>query len=52
VRFIGSIPDAQLATRFGDYLIALGINNQVEQGSSGFAIWVHNDDHRQNWRRF
>jgi GlpG protein len=44
MRFIGSIPDDQLATRFSDYLVALGINNQVEQGSSGFAIWVHDDD--------
>jgi GlpG protein len=45
MRFIGSLPDAQLANRFGDYLTALGIANSVEQGSSGFAIWIHNDDH-------
>ncbi|CAN5447236.1 rhomboid family intramembrane serine protease [soil metagenome] len=45
MRFIGSIPDLQQATRFGDYLTALGIANNVEQGSSGFAIWVHNDDY-------
>src|SRR5262245_4311071 len=45
LRFIGSIQDGQLATRFSDYLVALGIANEVEQGSSGFAIWVHDDDY-------
>jgi GlpG protein len=45
VRFIGAVPDAQQATRSGDYLTALGIANDVEQGSSGFAIWVHDDDY-------
>jgi len=45
MRFIGSIPDPQLAERFSDYLVALGIANQVEQGTSGFAVWVHDDDH-------
>lgn len=45
MRFIGSLPDFQTATRFGDYLTALGIANDIEQGAQGFSVWIHNDDH-------
>src|SRR4051812_43432326 len=45
MRHIGSIQDGEVATRFGDYLTAAGVGNEVEQGSSGFSIWVHDDDH-------
>lgn len=45
MRFIGSLPDPQQATRFGDYLTALGIANNIEPGDNGSSIWVHNDDH-------
>lgn len=45
MRFIGSILDATTATRFGDYLTTLGVPNTVEQGSGGFSVWVHDDDH-------
>ena len=45
MRHIGSIQDGALAARFGDYLTALGVGNDVEQGASGFNVWVHDDDH-------
>ena len=45
MRFTGSIPDAQRASVFGDYLTSIGVANDVEQGSNGFSIWVHDDDH-------
>jgi GlpG protein len=44
MRFTGSIPDAQRASVFGDYLTSIGVGNDVEQGASGFSIWVHDDD--------
>lgn len=45
MRHIGSIPDENDAVRFGDYLLAQGMKNHVEEGSSGWAVWVENDDH-------
>jgi GlpG protein len=45
MRMIGSLPTEQHARRFGDYLLAQGMNNTVEQASSGWAVWVHHDDH-------
>jgi GlpG protein len=44
MRHIGSIPDETDATRFGDYLLSAGMKNHVEEGSSGWAIWVEEDD--------
>ena len=44
MRHIGSIPDQTDAERFGDYLLAAGMKNHVEEGSSGWAVWVEDDD--------
>lgn len=33
------------ANRLGDYLLAQGMDNSVEEGGSGWSIWVHHDDH-------
>src|SRR5262245_10687996 len=44
MRFTGSIPDAQRANVFGDYLTSIGVANDIEQGANGFSIWVHDDD--------
>jgi GlpG protein len=44
MRHIGSIDDETDAQRFGDYLLASGVKNHVEEGSSGWAVWVEDDD--------
>lgn len=44
MRHIGSIPDESEATRFGDYLLSAGMKNSVEEGASGWAVWVEDDD--------
>jgi len=44
MRHIGSIPDQSDALRFGDYLLAAGMKNHVEEGSNGWAVWVEDDD--------
>ena len=44
MRHIGSIPDETDANRFGDYLLAAGMKNHVEEGSAGWAVWVEDDD--------
>ncbi|HEV2294335.1 MAG TPA: rhomboid family intramembrane serine protease [Tepidisphaeraceae bacterium] len=45
MRLIGSIPTETDAKRFGDYLLAAGMRNSVEEGASGWAVWVEHDDH-------
>lgn len=45
MRHIGSIPDESDALRFGDYLLAAGMKNHVEEASGGdWAVWVEDDD--------
>ncbi|MDQ3438842.1 MAG: rhomboid family intramembrane serine protease [Planctomycetota bacterium] len=44
MRQIGSIPDETDAKRFGDYLLSAGMKNHVEEDSSGWAVWVEDDD--------
>src|SRR5829696_8232763 len=44
MRHIGSIPDEPDALRFGDYLLAAGMKNHVEESASGWAVWVEDDD--------
>jgi GlpG protein len=44
MRHIGSISDEADAIRFGDYLLAAGMRNHVEEGSTGWAVWVEDDD--------
>ena len=45
MRHIGSIPAETDAKRFGDYLLAAGMRNSVEEVASGWAVWVEDDDH-------
>jgi GlpG protein len=44
MRLLASLPDQDQATRFGDYLITVGIDNSVEEGASGWSVWVKDDD--------
>jgi GlpG protein len=46
MRMIGNLPDERSAKVFGDYLVALGMDNSVEESGKGdFAVWVEHDDH-------
>jgi GlpG protein len=45
MRQIGSLAQEDAARAFGDYLLALGIANSVEQAGDAWAVWVENDDH-------
>ena len=44
MRLLASLADESLATRLGDYLLTIGIDNSVEEGNSGWSIWVKDDD--------
>ena len=44
MRLLASLPDEDQASRFGDYLLTLGIENSVEDGASGWSVWVSDDD--------
>jgi GlpG protein len=45
MRMIGHLGEESLATIFGNFLHAEGIENQVEQDDLGqWCIWVHDDD--------
>jgi GlpG protein len=44
MRLLASLPDEDQASRFGDYLLTLGIDNSVEEGVSGWSVWVSDDD--------
>ena len=44
MRLLASLADQDQASRFGDYLLTLGIENSVEQGASGWQVWVADDD--------
>lgn len=45
MRQIGTIADEQDASRFGAFLLTLGIDNSVEELGDQWAVWVENDDH-------
>src|SRR5579862_7933935 len=46
MRMIGHVAGEAKARTFGDYLYALGIDNQLETESDGsWAIWIHNEEH-------
>ncbi|MDK2970587.1 MAG: rhomboid protease GlpG [Candidatus Sumerlaeota bacterium] len=46
MREAGTLPGESAARNFGDYLYALGIENEVEPASDGgWALWVLDDDH-------
>jgi GlpG protein len=44
MRQIGIIADERYAGLFGDYLLAHGVPNVVEEGSTGWEVWVERDD--------
>ncbi len=43
MRKAGEIPEAAQARRFGDYLLAQGIENRVEDTAGGAAVWILDD---------
>jgi GlpG protein len=46
MRSIGNLPNEQQARLFGDYLLAQGIQNEVEaDADNSWLIWVADDDH-------
>ena len=51
MRHLASLPDEDQASRFGDYLLTLGIDNSVEEGASGWSVWVSDDDKLDEARR-
>ncbi len=44
MRQVGIIPSLELAQRFRDYLLSLGIGSQVREQRDGFAVWVYDED--------
>ena len=44
MRLLASLADQDQAARLGDYLLTLGIENSVEEGASGWQVWVNDDD--------
>src|SRR5689334_13816852 len=46
MRMIGTIPNAEHAERFSDYLVTRDVDNMVEQSQSGgdWLVWVEKDD--------
>lgn len=53
MRSIGNLPNEQQARRFGDYLLAQGIKNEVEaEADRSWLIWVVEDDHLVKAREF
>lgn len=47
MRHIGYLADEQLARRFSDYLLALGMDLTVEESPKGWALWIAHDDHME-----
>jgi len=45
MRKIGSLPNAELARRFTDVLLANGMEGKDEEEGEEWAIWVKNEDH-------
>lgn len=53
MRSIGNLPNEQQARLFGDYLLAQGIQNQVEADTDhSWLVWVADDDHLPQAREF
>lgn len=50
MRLLDILPDHPTAERFGDYLLSIGIPNTVEESSTGWSIWVRDDDHLERAR--
>src|SRR5262245_14573187 len=51
MRLLAALPDEDQAARFGDYLLTLGIQNSVEEGASGWQVWVNDDDKMEAAKR-
>ena len=51
MRLLAALPDEDQASRFGDYLLTLGIENSVEEGQSGWQVWVNDDDRMEAAKR-
>ncbi len=53
MRHIGHLPDQAQGRRFGDFLVARGIRNEIEAEADGSSlIWIVEDDHladAKNW---
>ncbi|WP_010582191.1 rhomboid family intramembrane serine protease [Schlesneria paludicola] len=45
MRQIGSISDLNAVNRFADHLRGEGIACSIDEGTGGYRIWVHHDDH-------
>jgi GlpG protein len=45
MRQLATLPDAQTARTFADYLLTLQIHSKLEQEPDGWAIWVRDEDH-------
>ncbi len=53
MRLIGTLPQKNLARRFGDFLLVQGIPNQIEPDSDGtFHLWVLDDRHLPQAERY
>lgn len=44
MRLVGKVASRELAMRFEDYLMSLGIGSQVREQGDGFAVWVLDED--------
>jgi GlpG protein len=45
MRQLATLPDAQMARTFTDYLLTLQIYSKLEKEPDGWAIWVRDEDH-------
>lgn len=43
MRKAGSISDPRAARRFGDYLLAIGVKNRVDDAEDGGGIWIYDE---------
>ena len=43
MRHIGDIQDGEAAERFGDFLFAQGIDNEIEREDDASLVWVHSE---------
>src|SRR5690606_37673500 len=51
VRQAGVIPDLKRAERFGDYLLAMGIENRVLESEEGGQVWIVETEHLERARQ-
>ena len=51
MRMIGHIADEVSARKLADYLFVQGIRNQIEPESTGWSIWVHEEEQLEAARR-